>query len=113
MLEAAVADPRRPVAQLQVVDDVEREQVLVEWNRTGVAYGQERGVHELIEAQAARTPEAIAVSFEDRQLTYAELNARANQLARHLQSLGVGPETIVGRLPRAVGGDVGRAAGRS
>ena len=96
VLEAAVADPRRPVAQLRVIDDAEHERVLVEWNRTAAACGAERGVHELIEAQAAHTPHAIAVSFEDRQLTYAELNARANQLARYLQSLGVGPETIVG-----------------
>ena len=70
--------------------------MLVEWNRTEVAYPKDRCVHELFEEQVERTPEAVAVVFEDKQLTYRQLNERANQLARHLQKLGVGPDTLVG-----------------
>ena len=68
----------------------------MEWNRTEVSYPKDRCLHELFEEQVERTPEAVAVVFEDEQLTYRQLNERANQLARHLQGLGVGPDTLVG-----------------
>ncbi len=71
-------------------------QVLVDWNDTRVDYPQDVCLHQLFEAQAARTPDAVALVFEDRQLTYRELDERANQLAHHLRSLGVGTETFVG-----------------
>ena len=66
------------------------------WNHTTVDYPENRCLHELFEEQAERTPEAVAVAFEDEQLTYGQLNERANQLARHLQGLGVGPDTLAG-----------------
>ncbi len=78
------------------LSESERHQVLYEWNQTSRDYPRDKCVHQLFEDQVARTPDAVAVVFEDQSLTYAELNARANQLAHHLQSLGVGPEVLVG-----------------
>lgn len=95
-LAAAVAEPDQKLRELPLLTGEERRQIVTEWNRTEVDYPQDRGLHELIEEQAARAPEAVAVAFENQQLTYRELNARANQLARHLQKLGVGPDTLVG-----------------
>src|SRR2546421_13003077 len=66
------------------------------WNATQKAYPQDCSLHELVEAQVERTPEAIAVCFEQEQLTYRQLNERANALAHYLQTLGVGPEVMVG-----------------
>jgi surfactin family lipopeptide synthetase A len=80
----------------------ERHQLLVEWNNTAMAcpqdtaYPQDTCIHQWIEAQVARTPDAVAVVFEDQALTYQELNIRANKLAHHLQALEVGPEVLVG-----------------
>ena len=65
--------------------------LLVEWNATDADYPRDKCVHELFEAQAARTPDAVAVEYEERQLTYGELNARANRLAHRLRRQGVGP----------------------
>ena len=69
---------------------------MVEWNDTGRNYPKDRCIHELFEEQVERTPEAVAVVFEDQQLTYKALNRRANQLAHYLRKLGVGPEVRVG-----------------
>jgi amino acid adenylation domain-containing protein len=74
----------------------ELHKILVEWNATQKEYPRHSCVHHLFEAQAQRTPGAIALSFEGQRLTYAELNARANQLSRHLSQLGVGPDRLVG-----------------
>ena len=74
----------------------ERHQILVEWNRTERDYPRDKCVHQLFEEQVERTPDAVAVVFEKDSLTYRELNARANQLAHHLRSLGVGPDVLVG-----------------
>jgi amino acid adenylation domain-containing protein len=74
----------------------ERQRILVEWNRTEADYPADRCIHQLIEAQAERTPDAIAVQHEDETLTYREFNARANQLAHYLRKLRVGPDTPVG-----------------
>ncbi|MEM9149568.1 MAG: amino acid adenylation domain-containing protein, partial [Cyanobacteria bacterium P01_F01_bin.3] len=74
----------------------QRHQLLVEWNETAVDYPLDRCLHQLFEAQVERTPEAIAITFEQQQLTYRALNQRANQLAQHLQTVGVGPEVLVG-----------------
>jgi non-ribosomal peptide synthetase component F len=69
---------------------------LVEWNDTKAEYPSDKCVHQLFEAQVERSPDAVAVVFEDRQLTYRELNAKANQLAHYLQKLGVKAEVLVG-----------------
>ena len=95
LLAEAVKNPDQQIAALPLLNEVEREQILRQWNATRVDY-QSVCVHELFEIQAAATPEAIAVVCQDQQLTYAELNTRANQVAHHLISRGVGPETIVG-----------------
>jgi non-ribosomal peptide synthetase component F len=95
LLEAIVADPERRVSQLPLLTAAEREQLLVTWNATAADYPRERCLHELFEAQVQRTPQALALVFQDEQLSYAELNARANRLAHYLRSLGVGADTPV------------------
>ena len=95
LLGSIVAAPSTRVSELPLLD--EREQrLLSEWNRTRVEFPSEHCLHELIQEQVKRSPEAVAVVFEQERLTYAELNARANQLAHHLRKLGVGPEVRVG-----------------
>ena len=96
LLEAVAASPDQRLSDVPLLTEAERHQLLVEWNHTTVDYPEDRCLHELFEEQAERTPEAVAVAFEDEQLTYGQLNERANQLARHLQGLGVGPDTLVG-----------------
>ena len=91
-----MADPGRRIAELPLLTAGEREQLLVEWNRPPVDYPDEGFVHRLFEEQVEKTPEAAALVFEGETLSYRELNARANRLARRLRRLGVGPETVVG-----------------
>jgi amino acid adenylation domain-containing protein len=95
VLEAMVADERQPVERLALLPEDERRLLVEAWNDTEAEYPADACVHELFQAQAERTPEAVAVVFEDRSLTYAELNERANRLAHHLRSLGVGPDARV------------------
>ncbi len=96
VLAGMVADESRPVDRIPLLDAEERHRVLEAWNDTRVDYPQDVCLHVLVEEQVARTPEAVAVVAEDRRLTYAELNATANQLAHHLRELGVGPDERVG-----------------
>jgi amino acid adenylation domain-containing protein len=96
LVSALESVPEMPVRNLDVMPSAERHQLLVEWNATAAEYPREQCIHELFEAQAARTPEAIAIVHEGAQLTYAELNARANRLAHHLRILGVKPDALVG-----------------
>ncbi|MGZ3458805.1 MAG: amino acid adenylation domain-containing protein, partial [Archangium sp.] len=96
LLEGALAHPEQRLSELELLGEAERRQVLVEWNSRRADYPRDTCAHHLIEAQAARTPDAMAVAFEDSHLTYRELNARANQLAHRLRALGVGPEARVG-----------------
>lgn len=96
MLEAVAADPARRISDIPLLTEDERQRMQIEWNQTEVEYQRDRCAHELFEAQAELSPEAAALVYEDGQLTYAELNRRANQLAHHLRKLGVGPETLVG-----------------
>src|SRR5215212_8968622 len=96
LLEGIVWNAEQPISKLPLLDRAEREQVLVQWNQTDREYGEGRCIHELFEEQVARTPEAVAVMYEAEQLSYRELNERANQLAHHLRGLGVGPEVLVG-----------------
>ena len=97
LLEAAVADAGRPLGGLPILEAAERDTILRTWNDTGRSrVCRPATLPALFAAQAARTPDAVAVVFEDRTLSYAALDAHANRLAHHLQSLGVGPETMVG-----------------
>ncbi len=98
LLESIAVRPSQTLAELQLLTSREREQVLVEWNNTSRDYPQDLCLHEMFEAQVERTPERIAAVHTDEELTYRELNARANKLARYLRKLGVGPETCVGVL---------------
>jgi amino acid adenylation domain-containing protein len=82
--------------RLDVLLEDERHKLLVDWNNTRADYPKDKCIHQLFEEQAERTPDAVAVVFEDKHLTYRELNARANQVAHHLQAMGVGPEVLTG-----------------
>jgi amino acid adenylation domain-containing protein len=96
LLGNAVAAPDRPLSTLGMIDHTERRQLLYEWNETGREYVNADCIHELFEMQVARTPEAIALDDAGREVSYAELNRRANQLAHHLLALGAGPEKRAG-----------------
>jgi amino acid adenylation domain-containing protein/non-ribosomal peptide synthase protein (TIGR01720 family) len=106
LLEGIVDDPDSPLSRIPLLTDAERHHLLVTCNATESGYPRGTCVHRLFEEQAARTPGNVAIVFGDERMTYRELNARANQLAHHLQSLGVGPDTLVGvcleRTPDAV-----------
>ncbi|TYT70381.1 amino acid adenylation domain-containing protein [Microcystis aeruginosa KLA2] len=96
LLESIVENPQQPVSLLPLLTQREQHQLLVEWNNTKAEYPSNKCIHQLFEEQVERTPDAVAVVFEGQQLTYNELNCRANQLAHYLQSLGVKPDTLVG-----------------
>ncbi len=96
LLNSIVLNPQQPIFQLSMLTEVEQRQLLFEWNNTQVDYPSDKCIHQLFEEQVKRTPHAVAVVFEGQQLTYNELNCRANQLAHYLQSLGVKPDTLVG-----------------
>ncbi|HYO57772.1 condensation domain-containing protein, partial [Archangium sp.] len=96
LLQAIAAHPEQRITELPLMTEGERRRVLVEWNDTRAEYPREKCVHELFEEQVERTPEAVALEYEGTQLTYRELNRRANLLARRLMRLGVGPEVRVG-----------------
>ncbi|PYS20674.1 MAG: non-ribosomal peptide synthetase [Acidobacteria bacterium] len=95
LVEGILEEPEQPVSELPLLTEGEREQ-LVTWNETQREYAGEQCVHELFAAQTARTPEAVAVVCGEQQLTYRQLNQRANQLAHYLQQQGVGPDILVG-----------------
>ena len=95
VLEQVVDDPDRRLSRLELVDAEERAR-LEAWNRTAAEFPAGRCIHQLFEAQARETPEAMAVVFGGQSLTFAELDARANRLAHHLAGRGVGPEVRVG-----------------
>ncbi len=101
LLEGIVANPQEQISQLPLLTELEQQQLLVDWNDTQSNYPQ-KCIHQLFEEQVERTPNAVAVVFEDVQtrhvasLTYHQLNCRANQLAHHLRSLGVGADVLVG-----------------
>ncbi len=95
LLRAALADPERPLAALPLLSRAERRQLL-DWNDTAVRWGEAECLHQLLAAQARRSPEAPAVGFAGEWLSYGELDARANGLAHRLRTAGVGPEVLVG-----------------
>ncbi|MEA5602484.1 amino acid adenylation domain-containing protein [Nostoc sp. UHCC 0252] len=96
LLTSIVANSELRVSELSLLTEPEKHQLLLEWNNTEVAYPQQQCIHELFELQVEQTPDAVAVVFEDEQLSYRELNTKANQLAHYLQKLGVKPEVLVG-----------------
>ncbi|HEV2644553.1 MAG TPA: condensation domain-containing protein, partial [Candidatus Elarobacter sp.] len=95
VLAAMVADDAQRVSGLELLSPAERHQVVVEWNAADKSYPARRCLHELFEEQVAKTPDAVAVTFERLHVTYGALNARANRLARHLRSIGVRPDSRV------------------
>ncbi len=96
LLAAIVTNPSLQLAELPVVTATEQKQLLLGWNNTQKDYSQDLCIHNLFEAWVEKTPEAVAVMHQEQQLTYRDLNERANQLAHYLQSLGVGSEVLVG-----------------
>jgi amino acid adenylation domain-containing protein len=96
LLRSAANRPEARIAELAMLPDDERAQLVSGCNETHVDYGVAQGLHEMVEAQAARTPDAIAIVFEGEALAYDAMNRRANQLAHYLRTLGVGPESLVG-----------------
>ena len=94
-LLGALEDPDQPIGKLDILGAGERHTILREWNATARAIPMAT-LPELFAAQVARTPDAVAVVFEDERLSYGELDARSSQLAHHLRALGVGPEVVVG-----------------
>ena len=96
LLKGVIANPDRPIADLPLLGEAEKRRVLIEWNNTDRDWLKDRCIHQLFEGQVKETPEAPAVISENRQLTYRELNQRANQLAHYLRSRGAGPEVLVG-----------------
>ncbi|MEG4045367.1 amino acid adenylation domain-containing protein [Microcoleus sp. Pol17_C1] len=95
LLEGIVANPEQKISELPLLTEFELQQ-LAAWNNTQTDYPKDACIHELFQKQVDLTPDAIALVFEDKQLTYKELNQRANQLAYHLQNLGVTAEVMVG-----------------
>jgi amino acid adenylation domain-containing protein len=95
LLTGLVTNPQQPIHELPLLTEAEQQQLLA-WNETATDYPRDKTLVDLFEEQVEQTPEAIAVIFEDQQLTYLQLNMKANQLAHYLQSLGVKPEVLVG-----------------
>ena len=96
LLEAIVANPQEKISKLPLITATEQQKLLDEWKNSQKDYPTDQCLHKLFEAQAEKSPEAVALIFEDQQLTYTKLNKKANQLAHHLLSLGITPETPVG-----------------
>jgi amino acid adenylation domain-containing protein len=96
LLEAIATNPEQRISELPLLTQTERQQLLFEWNNTTTEYPHDKCIHQLFEEQVEKTPDSVAVVFENQQLTYRELNQKANQLAHHLQTLGVRPEVLVG-----------------
>jgi len=96
LLERIAAQPAARLSTISVLTEAERRQLLYDWNNTQREYPRDSCIHQLFEEQVERTPEAVAVSFGEQEISYRELNSRANQLAHYLRSLGVGPDVCVG-----------------
>lgn len=96
LLKSVITHPEAHLSKLPMLTEPERQQLLVEWNGTPIELTGAKFIHHLFEEQVERTPHAVAVVYLNRQLTYGELNARANQLAHYLRRIGVEPEVLVG-----------------
>ena len=95
LLEGIIADPRQTISRLPLLTENERNQILVEWNATGVEYPRDRCIHELFASQARRDPQAIAAVFGEQKISYGELERRSGELAGHLRALEVSSEARV------------------
>jgi amino acid adenylation domain-containing protein len=111
LLESIVANPAELIVKLPILTETERNELTIEWNKTGVEYSKGRTLQEWFECQVEKTPNGIALTFEGKHLSYSELNGRANQLAHYLKGIGVGPDVLVGlyidRSPEMVVGIIG------
>ncbi len=96
LLNSALAEPQTLISQLEILSPSDRQQLLFEFNQTRRDYISAKCIHEIFAEQAATTPNQIAVVYENEQLTYTQLNSKANQLAHYLRQLGVKPEVVVG-----------------
>lgn len=96
LLAAIAVNPEENLAQLPLVTKAEQQLLLRKWNNTACNYPLDKSIHQLFEEQVERTPDSVAVVFENKHFTYRELNQRTNQLANYLQTLGVKPEALVG-----------------
>ena len=96
LLEGMAGDTQQHIGQLPLLDETEQQMLVHDWNATAQTYPLHRGVHQLMEEQVARTPDAPALAFGEMRLSYAELNRRANRLAHRLIEAGVGPDVLVG-----------------
>ncbi|MGE3267196.1 MAG: amino acid adenylation domain-containing protein [Chloroflexota bacterium] len=111
LLEGIVTNPDRRLSELPLLEDAERHQLVSTWNSTERAFSQHRCIHELFDEQVERAPDAVAVVAGDQQVSYRELQRRANQLAHRLIRLGVGPDVLVGvRMERSLNLIVGLLA---
>src|SRR5437762_10053174 len=111
LLHELLADPQKRISELPLLGEAEERKILLDFNQTAVNYQPDLCLHDFFEAQAQRTPQATALVCEQQQLSYSELNARANRLAHYLRKRGVGPETLVGicveRTPEMLVGILG------
>jgi amino acid adenylation domain-containing protein len=96
LLQGIVADPQCRIGKLPLLRPTERDRLLLQWNATETDYPRDKCLHDLFMEQAAKTPDAVAVVYEGRELSYDELDRLSSQLAHHLRGLGVRAETIVG-----------------
>jgi amino acid adenylation domain-containing protein len=96
LLQGIVAHPERRLSQLPLMNEAERQQLLTDWNQTTTPYERDACIHEIFESRVRETPQATALVFQGRQITYVELNERANQLAHRLRKSGVQPDAPVG-----------------
>ncbi|WP_459748810.1 condensation domain-containing protein, partial [Pseudomonas sp. 3A(2025)] len=96
LLQGVVRQPQQRIVEVQLLDTAEYQQIVHDWNRTEASYPSELCIHQLIEQQVERTPQAPALMFGEQSLSYAELNQQANRLANKLRELGVGPDVLVG-----------------
>jgi amino acid adenylation domain-containing protein/non-ribosomal peptide synthase protein (TIGR01720 family) len=98
LLQGVADNPQQSLSELPLLTKQERQQILYDWNETSLDHPVDIYFHQLFESQVERTPSAVAVIYEGRQLSYAELNRQANRLAHYLQGVGVAPEVLVGIL---------------
>ncbi|MEM6613640.1 MAG: amino acid adenylation domain-containing protein [Cyanobacteria bacterium P01_C01_bin.72] len=96
LLQGIVDDPDCPVSELPILTPAEKQQILVDWNNTAVEFPENLCFHQLFVAQAAKTPDNIALVYQDQEITYSELNIQSSHLASYLSILGVKPETRIG-----------------